>query len=262
MRPPMNLPPLITALQAENEVITIALGGSRSRGHTASGADYDLFATIKDEAFETWRNELPQRAPFWDPDVIFASFDIYKPGWGYLYGVLTKHNYFDIAIVPLARMEDLGILSTNIIIKDSCDGILAAAIQKSDGSQHDPGKFYITNREAIEGRFLIDCYRFSRAVIIKNKLLMIRYLHFLRNSLLLKYRCESKEFGTIHSIPEKGFISESFAIELLENYKIDSNNLTLIKTYDWLVGAFLQYCNDASKVRTRLNMMHVYPLSN
>lgn len=247
-------------MTAENDLVTIALGGSRSRGNATATSDFDLFVTIKDDAFVHWRRDLPSRAYTWDSNTIFASFNRFILGWGYLYGVLTTEHYFDIAIVRLSQMDDLGILSTNQIIKDSPDGILSNAIKHADDTKHDARFLLINNQEAIEGQFLIYCYRFMRAANAKHKLLMVRDLQFLRNSLLMTYRISRAEYGAIYTSPEKGYISKPFELELSANFCIDDDYNTLLQTYKWLVEAFLRYCSNPSGKQSTINTINQHPL--
>lgn len=87
----MNNNEVIEKLSKCEEIMAIALGGSRSRGQHKLDSDYDLFCVIFDDKFESFRRSF--RVLLEDiPSIRYAAEAFYLENWGYLFKAISIDN--------------------------------------------------------------------------------------------------------------------------------------------------------------------------
>jgi len=216
-----SYPRLIRSLIAHPDVSFCVIGGSRSRDSADPRSDYDLFVGIHRESFETWISDFSSVILEIEPSTVFSGFDLLKPGWGHLHGVLTEDGvYYDISVIDSTKPEDFCPIETNIILKDDSEA-LKGRLSRIEDTVHCPITFYRNDVSFFLGRFYIDWFRAHRAINAGNYQLSLRYLNFLRSQTLILWRKINSEFGPVPSIPEKGALGIEFSERMRYAITID-----------------------------------------
>jgi predicted nucleotidyltransferase len=231
----MNNNEVIEKLSKCEEIMAIALGGSRSRGQHKLDSDYDLFCVIFDDKFESFRRSF--RVLLEDiPSIRYAAEAFYLENWGYLFKAISIDNIgYDISIVSKNRISELGIRSTNIVLKDT-DGLYQAYVNLADDSQFSVSKLEEQHFYDYGTLFGFEKNRFSEAVKNKDYWYAVRCIERMKNYLIRCDRIQRKIYSKSRSCPEKGYIDINNCLKKI--YIIDSTLDSLVRTSEELCKLF------------------------
>lgn len=225
---------VIDSLLKDDNILSIALGGSRSRNMQTKASDYDLFCIIKESSFCYYRNtftSILERIP----KVKWATFVQYLEYWGYLFKAIDDNEkVYDISILPLSRIQEMSIRSTNIIIKDSYDIYKRQVLQAQDD------RYEISNLENSRYSdyirlFFWEYHRLIGALSNHEYWYSVRCLERLKNYYIRCDRIQKKSFSKKLYCPEKDYQNPL----LSEIFIIDGTESSLYKTSKRIMDAFL-----------------------
>lgn len=233
------------------DILAVALGGSRARGTHRKDSDYDLFCVIVDANFASFRNSF--RLFLEDiPDVLISAEVSYLENWGYLFKAIDNQNIsYDISIIPRSRISEMGVRSTNIVIKDT-DGLYQACIDHADDEC-----FKVSN---IETRHLLDysalfgfeSIRLDKAIKNKDYWYAVRCLERMKNYLIRCDRIQQETFSKTCSCPEREYADIDDCIK--KAYSIDGTLESLDHTGRKLMILFAEIIQDA-KIQGRSKLL-------
>lgn len=233
------------------DILAVALGGSRSRGTHRKDSDFDLFCVIVDANFVSFRNSF--RYFLEDiQGVLIAAEASYLENWGYLFKAIDNHNIcYDISIIPRSRISEMGVRSTNVVIKDT-DGFYQDCIDQADDEC-----FKVSN---IETRHLLDysalfgfeAARLDEAIKNNDYWYAVRCLERMKNHLIRCDRIQREMFSKTCSCPEKEYTDIDDCIK--KAYSIDGTLESLGQTGEKLVVLFTEMIQDV-KIQRRSQLL-------
>ena len=231
----MSYDDVISILTECPDIISIALGGSRSIGDYKSNSDYDLFCVIQDNSFSHFRNAF-RRYLEGIPSILLAAEACYLENWGYLFKAIgTDHVIFDISIIPQSRIVEMGVRSTNKIIKDS-KGFYQSCINSADDTLFLVSRIETQHFHDYSALFGFESKRFSDAIEQSDYWYAIRCLERMKNYLIRCDRIQRKNFSKTCSCPEKEYLDINERIKTA--YIIDGSITSLIQTAERLCSLF------------------------
>lgn len=247
----MSYSEVVDKLRHCEDIIAIALGGSRSKGLYKSDSDYDLFCVIRDEKFEYFRKEF---RIFLEevPSVLFAAEAFYLENWGYLFKAVDLDNInYDISIISKSRISEISIRSTNVIIKDT-EGVYQSYVSIADDSRFLVSKLESEHFYDYGTLFGFEKKRFNEAIRKKDYWYAVRCLERMKNYLIRCDRIQNKVFAKTCSCPEKEYIDINDCIKKI--YIIDGTIDTLIQTSEEL-GKLLCLMIRDKEIHTRSQLL-------
>lgn len=219
---------VIETLKKQKSILSIALGGSRSRKYASKNSDYDIFCLIKDNDFINFKHDFSSILHKIS-DINLAVEAFYLENFGYLFKVLGCCDVqLDISILPLQRANEMGIRSTNIIIydpfniysnlkKNADDNILMTANLEKERISDYMGLFYF------------EWLRLKKSLVTEDYWLALKAVERMKIYYMHMYRIVFEQFASTPHCPEKEFESVCND-ELKEIYIIDGTLVTLRKT--------------------------------
>lgn len=217
------------------DIIAIALGGSRAIGCHQINSDYDLFCVIQDNSFSYFRNSFCRYLED-IPSILLAAEACYLENWGYLFKAIgTDHISFDISIIPQSRISEMGVRSTNIVIKDS-GGFYQACIDCANDALFLVSKIETQHFRDYSALFGFESKRFSEAIGQSDYWYAIRCLERMKNYLIRCDRIQHQNFSKTCSCPEKEYPDINERIKTA--YIIDGSIASLVQTAERLCALF------------------------
>ncbi len=190
-----------------DEINSILLGGSRSKGSATMYSDYDLFILIKNEHFNSLRNEFSQ---FLERCLLIdiATFYSYVENWGYIYKTIGSYNertvLFDISILPVSRVEEMSLRLTNIILLDR-DGIAGKIIDQNKNYNFDTSYLEPMRRLDYVKLFGFEYLRLTKSLKTCDYWLAEKSIERMKTYYLHYRRIQESNFARNPHCPEKGF---------------------------------------------------------
>lgn len=231
----MDYGEILEELISCKEIIAIALGGSRSRGENTPNSDYDLFCVVCDKKFELFRREF---ASFLEKIscVKYAAEVFYLENWGYLFKAIDSDGIiYDISIISKARIQEMGIRSTNKIIKDT-DNVYQHFVEQANDNDFLVSKLEKERLKDYGTLYGFERKRFSQAISKEDYWYAVRCLERMKNYLIRCVRIEKEDFSKSQSCPEKGYSDVNDCLK--EIYIIDGKINTLVFTAEKLDKLF------------------------
>lgn len=233
-------------IECEN-ILSVALGGSRSRGEERDNSDYDLFCVINNEDFKVFRSNF---RVFLEsiPSIVYAAEVFYLEHWGYLFKAVDLNGIcFDISIIPENRINEMSIRSTNIVLKDT-NGLYQFYVDNADDRL-----YFVSNLE--NQRFYDYCAlfgfeknRFNKAAETSDYWYAVRCLERMKNYLIRCDRIQNKNYSKTQSCPERGYDDINDFMKKI--YVINGNMESLICTSKEICNLFDIIVHD-EKMRNR-----------
>lgn len=128
---------VLSKLKDDDRILACALGGSRSTQQQTTSSDYDIFCIVKDSEFEAFKRQFVSTLESIE-NIIFAVKSDYQENMGYIFKALSLGgDSFDIRIIPLARIDEMAIRSTNIVLFDT-ENIYQNHVDIANDSLYDP----------------------------------------------------------------------------------------------------------------------------
>lgn len=231
----MSYNEVVNGLIECEEIIAIALGGSRSRGEAKINSDYDLFCVIQDDCFESFRNSFRE---FLEniPCILYAAEAFYLEHWGYLFKAIDLNSIcYDISIISERRIDEMSIRSTNVIIKDTNE-LYQYYIKHADDDRFLISKLERQHLYDYCTLFGFERNRFWKASEEADYWYAVRCLERMKNYLIRCDRIQREIFPKSRSCPEKGYSDIDDCLKKI--YIIDGNIETLVQTSEELCNLF------------------------
>lgn len=222
-------------------IVSIALGGSRSRGRYDISSDYDLFCVIEATSFLNFRSNF---CTFLEsiPCICYAAESFYLEDWGYLFKAIDNENTsYDISIIPDNRMDEISIRSTNILIKDS-RGQYQAFIEIADDSKYLNSVLESKHFMDYATLFGFEQRRFQDAIQAQDYWYAVRCLERLKSYLIRCDRIQSRAFPKSRNCPERGYTDVNDRLKQI--YLVDGSFTTLEETLRELHKLFITVIHD------------------
>lgn len=232
---------VIDRLYNHKEIIAIALGGSRSRGQHKIDADYDLFCVINDNHFNDCRKSFSN---FLEkiPEILFAAEVFYLENWGYLFKAVDLNNTkYDISIISKSRIAEMGIRSTNIIIKDT-NKLYQSCVAIAEDDQFLVSRIEREHLNDYATLFGFERNRFFEAIKETDYWYAVRCLERMKNYLIRCDRIQTSIFSKSCSCPERGYMDANDCLKKI--YIMDGTIDRLIITSEELNKYFCTIIHD------------------
>jgi predicted nucleotidyltransferase len=225
---------LIDYLEKAPSVISMILGGSRSRNNAKPDSDYDLFIVVNSNQFEEISNTISYELEKNISEFIFIGKDKYLEDWGYMYcGIDNKGVFYDLALIPLSRINEMCLRTHNIILFDK-SGLIAPKIESSKDINYQSEEYLENKLPEVIRMVYINYVRYIRNYKKKDYWMSFRFLNLLRENIM---KCERIRKNT----PSKLFFLSD------ENFEMETQNHTLKN--DFIIdGTFEMLNNSARKI--------------
>lgn len=205
-------------LSKYNQINSIMLGGSRSKKNATKKSDYDFFLLINDDKFSLFKNDfcnILEQCSLID----IATFYSYVENWGYIYkaiGSYYEHTILiDISILPIMRVDEMSLRSTNIVLLDR-EGIARSAIENNKNNNYDTSYLERLRRLDYAKMFGFEYLRFNKSIKNSDYWLAVKALERMKIYYLHYKRIKENKFANNPHCPEKNFNLE-FQNDLLQN---------------------------------------------
>lgn len=235
---------VINALLKDDNILSIALGGSRSRNIQTKTSDYDLFCIIKESSFNKYRDSFTD---FLEniPGIKWATFVKYLEYWGYLYKAIDgKGIEYDISILPPSRIHEMSIRSTNVIIKDTYD-IYENQIQQAQDYKYEISHIERSHYLDYIKLFFWEYRRLNNALSDHDYWYSVRCLERLKTYYIRCDRIQNNHFSKKLNCPEKGYHN----LSLKDIFIIDGDESTIYTSAKLILEAFKSMINDSTVIQ-------------
>ena len=254
-----NVLDMIVNYLSKNEVITcIILGGSRSKGYSTEKSDYDLFMLIEDDEYSIFCDKF---VCFLEECELFdvAAYYGYVEDWGYIYKAIGyrygKNILFDFTVLPLRRVDEMALRSTNILLFDRF-GIAENLLRKYSNRIYDVALLEQRKRLDYVKMYGFEHLRFRKSMYSEDYWLAVKSIERMRKYYLHYRRIVDNKFATSPHCPEKGF-SDLFPNEQLWNvYLVSGDANTLSMTEEKMFRLFYEMVVEKSVLDCFLNENH------
>jgi hypothetical protein len=217
---------MVEHLKSDKNIISIALGGSRSLNDSNDRSDYDLFCVSKDDNFQVFHKEFVHVLER-TPNILFAVESHYLEYWGYLFKALSKSLIlFDISLISKSRINEISIRKTNKILYD-IDSVYKLNIELAKDSDYETKNLELPKKEDYIKLFTIDWLKFNSSIKANDYWLALRFLERIKKYYLHLRRITEIRFTRLPHIPDKKFGTDIADSELCNAYKIDGKMKTL-----------------------------------
>lgn len=237
----MSYNEVIKELSVCPDIIAIALGGSRSRGTYRIDSDYDLFCVIRDDNFESFRKSF---CLFLEgiPGILLAAEAFYLENWGYLFKAIDTQNVnYDISIISKSRIREMGIRSTNIVIKDT-KGFYQSYVDCAIDDAFLVSELETQHLYDYCTLFGFEKRRFYEAIEEEDYWYCVRCLERMKNYMIRCDRIQRRDFSKSCNCPERGYVDIDDCIK--KEYFIDGTLGTLVQTAERLCELFSVIIHD------------------
>ena len=191
---------------------------------------------INDEEFFEYKN-IFRDILLQIPGIILAVDAFYLEYWGYLFKAKDANgNSFDISILPMNRITEMCIRSTNLILYDP-EGIYCKAKIVANDETFTTSNLEIKKKEDYIGLFYFEWDRFKKSLLIGDYWLALKSVERMKKYYMHTYRITLKKFANTPHCPEKEFYRvDKENIE--KNYIVDGSFITLENTAETLKQMF------------------------
>ena len=228
---------IINIAKTNDEFIAVALGGSRARGGFSFSSDYDLFVVLKDESFYGDFYKTIDR--FFVEKVGFSicAYMFYQENWGYLHKAVDREKVeYDISILPLSRIREMGIKSTNIVLVDKT-GDYTKFISYANDDYNEQGYILMEKKRNIINQTILYFWEYQKCA--NNQYWEeIKYLERIRRNVMILERAKAGIVFKHFFSPEKNYEVDVEDKEFRRDYIINGDN-SLNNTYLKLKDKFL-----------------------
>lgn len=200
----MGFNEVVNHLSLSSDIISIALGGSRSRGQHKKNSDYDLFCVICDSSFDSFKHSFRS---FLEkiPCILYAAELFYLENWGYVFKAIDVDDVmYDISIIPKSRIKEMSVRSTNIVIKDT-NNFFQENIECANDEQFLVSEIECHHFYDYGVLFGFERDRFFDAVEKEDFWYAVRCLERMKNYLIRCDRIQRNDFSKNRSCPEKEY---------------------------------------------------------
>jgi len=228
---------IVRSLSTVPTVLSIALGGSRSRGHAEPDSDFDLFVVIDDIGAEDFMNGLAGFFSSISSDILFFGKDKYLEEWGYLFCGLDKAGFFyDVAVIQRSRIGEMFIRSTNVVLFDTDDVFKNAQRSALDIDYKSPD--YLSSKVFEVTRMVyLNYFRFLKNFTGADYWMAFRFLNILRENIFKLHRIKANTPSKLFFLPDEKFEKET-GRDFREAFIVDGSFDSLARSAQVLIGLF------------------------
>lgn len=236
-------------------LVSLAVGGSRSRNNFDEKSDWDIFCLIKDDEFDIFKLNLPTILRKVEKFIIF-DYSSFQLGWGFLfYGITEKGIQYDIAILPTSMASYMGIRNTNIVLKDD-SGIYADFMSKETAKDKNIWTSVVKNTEMKKSQFLFNVARYINSINKNNLLLAHRYIGAMKVDICTLYRLINNLKTAVIEIPEKDLCQGDFIYDsLIKVMVFDANSESLNTIFLNMVQIYINLTGDKKRISLIINKL-------
>ena len=231
---------MVSYLKQNKNILAIALGGSRTKQYYTSRSDYDLFCVINSDEFEMFREEFNTYLE----SCIYIQYSAefaYVENWGYIFKTIYSDNNLivniDISIIPLNRIGEMSLRSTNICLFDRINCI-EQEIKRNIHKSFDVNKLEPKKLENYVKLFGFEVVRFKKCIKKKDYWFAVRCLERMKTYYIRCIRILNNLYSKHQECPEKNFLNDFPLDVLCDYYKLDGTYETLELTCDELIRRF------------------------
>lgn len=232
---------LIEYLKETKEVISILLGGSRSKNTFKPDSDFDVFIIVDPTQFDVFAEIISLKLENDIPDLVFFGKDKYLEDWGYMYcGIDYDGNFYDLAFIPLTRLKEMSLRTNNLVLFDR-SGTIVSHIKNTTDVDYKCVLYLGKKLPEVIRSFYINYVRYIKNYKKDDYWMAFRFLYLLRDNLM---KCER----IINNRPSKLFFlsEENYEIELISstirnNFIIDGTFETLNSTMRAMIIQYKKY---------------------
>lgn len=234
---------IIRFLYNDNRIVSIALGGSRSRGKATPRSDYDYFCIIKDGEFSLFFKEFSNTLAEIE-GVKYSVYCFYYDNFGYIFKAIDEDGiYYDIIILPAHRIKEMSIRSTNIIIKDTDDFLKNEILLAHDEDFEIPTLETERFSDYIK-LFFLEYHTFLKSMKNNDYWHGVRCLEQMKSYYIRCQRIQSGNYPVKRSCPEKQYTEDS----LQKIFIIDGSKESLMSTASSLLDKFMNTIHEKTYI--------------
>lgn len=236
---------IIDYLSNEKELTSIALGGSRSKNFKKKGSDFDIFCLSNNIDFFIFKKDLTQRIQKNIKGILFCSEYGYYKNYGYLISCVSLDFYlFDVFVLPKHRVEEMGIMTTNKIIKDT-DKLYTNRAKNASDEEYLAPYIIEERKESIITSFYIILLKLKKYLDLNDYWMALRYLEKAKEKIFIIVRMELEIYPKSILRPEENANDDIQVFSRLSDiYLVDGTIQTLINTMDDLVEFIASFLSD------------------
>lgn len=231
---------IIEYMETNESILSIALGGSRSKQYYTEKSDYDLFCVIESQEFANFRKQFVsflERSPY----IQYATEFSYVENWGYMFKTVYWESnlvkYFDISIIPLERIGEMSFRNTNICLFDRINCV-EQEISRNERKSFDVMDLEPKRQKEYVKLFGFEYIRLENCIKSKDYWFSVRCLERMKTYYIRYVRIRNSLYSKHQECPEKYFLNDFPSDSLHEYYRIDGTFESLIKTRDQLISNF------------------------
>lgn len=194
----------ISYFYKDNRILSLLLGGSRSKGTARPDSDYDLFVLIESELFQEFRDDFPRYLEEIEY-IQYAAEYSYIENWGYIFKIIGEQDHkqflYDMSILPYDRLSEMGIRNTNNILFDKT-GMLMDYKSKNKRS-YDTKILELKRKDDYVRLFGFEYLRFIKSYSENDYWLAFKAIDRMKTYLMRYSRIKSELFSGTQHCPEK-----------------------------------------------------------
>lgn len=232
---------LIQFLKNSKAVIGIALGGSRSRNNAKPDSDYDVFIVVDSNQFEIFSDIVSEEIEKCIPEIIFMGKDKYLEDWGYMYcGIDDEGIFYDLAIIPLSRVNEMCMRTHNTILFDR-KGLIEQEIKNARDINYQSAEYLERRKPEVIRMIYINYVRYIKNFKKKDYWMAFRFLNLLRENVMKCERIINKVPSKLFFLSEENFEIETKNNHLRNDFVIDGTFETLNSTARTIIYYYKNY---------------------
>lgn len=241
-------------LLSNDDVLSLMLGGSRAINTHKEKSDYDFFSVIRSENFDIVRKNFSNYLEVCE-DILYVAEFSYIENWGYLFeGIMVQDKItFDISIIPLSRINEMGLSRKNRIIFDKT-GEMERYIKKNiilDSRNQE-----LLKRESYVRLFGFEILRIQRSVEKGDYWRAVKSIERMKEYYMRYKRIKSKKYSGNSYKPEKNFDYDFPDDELKGIYRLDGSLHMVKKNAAKITEIFLTMIED-NKILSAFNLVNI-----
>lgn len=243
-------------LQKNNNINSILLGGSRSKGYATEKSDYDFFLLIQTDDFGSFKDSFSLYLEHFQL-IDQAAYYGYVENWGYVFKAIgfyqEKNILFDISVLPLSRVDEMALRATNILLYDR-NQVAKSAIEHNTNRSFDASVLEPQRKTDYIKLFGFEVLRFEKSIDSEDLWLAVKSLERMKQYYMHYKRILECTYACNQHCPEKHY-GDAFPDDILDNIyeiKVDLDVLNNVKTD--LCAAFLNLIDEKRIINRFFNL--------
>lgn len=242
---------IVDFFKGNEQVSSIILGGSRSKGNATNKSDYDFFLLIDVGDFFEFIDGFSaylEQCKLID----IAAYYGYVENWGYIFKTIGSYYkedvLFDITILPLGRVDEMALRSTNNVLFDKND-TAQIAIERNQYKCFETFALEPQRRVDYVKLFGLELLRLEKSLVDSDIWLAIKSIERMKQYYMHYKRILENKYSRNQHCPEKQF-SKDFSEDILGTiYEVKADVELLCKAKDNLCEAFYNIIDEKEVFR-------------